>query len=261
LTAHIQQLEEAVGARLLERSNRLSGLTPAGRILLPEARAVLERVQALASAAQRAGRGEVGLLRMGLIPPAATVVVAEALRRFSAELPAVELQLRQAGQETLEARLLAGELDLVIGRPPEKSGAVLRSRRLFIERQGVLLRADDPRAAAATVNLRELAGNKLILLRSNPHFGRNFLDLAAKHGIALTAIPSAEDFPSLQWLVRAGLGVAPCSMLLADTLPAGLVVRLVRPSLPRLEIHALWCGRAPGPIAARLLQMTGEGFA
>ena len=41
LTAQIRQLEEAVGARLFERSNRMGGLTPAGRALLAEARAVV----------------------------------------------------------------------------------------------------------------------------------------------------------------------------------------------------------------------------
>lgn len=261
LTAHIQQLEEAVGAVLFERSNRLTGLTPAGRALLPEARAVLTRVDALAPAARRAGRGETGVLRLGLIPPAATAAVAEALRRFGRELPGVELSVRQDGQEPLEAHLRAGELDLVVGRPPERADGTLRHRRLIVERQGVLLRGDDPRAAGATVPLRELDGERLVLLRANPHFGRNFLDLAARHGVTLSALPAAEDFPSLQWLVRAGLGVAPCSLLLADALPAGLVARPVRPALPNLEIHALWCGRVPPPTAGRWLQMAGAGFA
>lgn len=255
LTAHIQQLEEAVGARLFERSNRLSGLTPAGRALLPEARAVLERVDALAVAARRAGEGEAGVLRLGLIPPAATAGVAEALRRFVRERPGVDVQLRQAGQEPLEARLGAGELDLVIGRAPERVTAGLRHRRLFVERQGVLLRADDARAKAAAVPLRTLAGEKLVLLRANPHFGRNFLALAESHGVGIVALPAAEDFPSMHWLVRAGLGVAPCSLLLADTLPAGLVARPLRPALPPLEIHALWSGRVPPPAADRLLEM------
>jgi DNA-binding transcriptional LysR family regulator len=173
----------------------------------------------------------------------------------------VDVQLRQAGQEALEAALAVGELDLVIGRPPESTGHGLRHRRLFVEKQGVLLRADDPRAAEGTVALRDLAGERLFLLRDNPHFGRNFLTLAERHGVELVGAPLAEDFPSLQWLVRAGIGVAPCSLLLADTLPAGLVARPVRPVLPTLEIHALWRGRVPAPTAARWLQLVGPGFA
>ena len=76
----------------------------------------------------------------------------------------------------------------------------------------------------------------------------------------LTAHHAAEDFPSLHWMVRAGFGIAPCSLLLSDSLPAGLVARSLRPSLPQLEIHALWRGRVPPPTAARWLQMAGAAF-
>jgi DNA-binding transcriptional LysR family regulator len=102
---------------------------------------------------------------------------------------------------------------------------------------------------------------RLVLLRGNPYFGQNFLEFAAKHGVPLTATHAADDFPSLHWMVRAGLGVAPCSLLLRDTLPAGLVARPVRPMLPKLEIHAIWRGRVPPPTAARWLKLIGAPFA
>src|SRR5512136_441562 len=82
LTAQIRQLEEALGARLFERSNRMRGLTPAGQALLGEARAVLQRAETLPRIAKRAAHGESGLLRLGMIPPAATPAVAETLQRF-----------------------------------------------------------------------------------------------------------------------------------------------------------------------------------
>ena len=71
LTAQIRQLEEAIGARLIERSNRMSGLTPAGRALLGEAQAVVQHAEILPHIAQRAAHGEWGVLRLGVIPPAA----------------------------------------------------------------------------------------------------------------------------------------------------------------------------------------------
>ena len=47
LTAHIQQLEAALGSTLFERTNRMGGLTAAGRALLPEAEAIVSRAEAL----------------------------------------------------------------------------------------------------------------------------------------------------------------------------------------------------------------------
>lgn len=249
LTAQIQKLEEAVGASLFDRTNRIQGLTQAGLALLPEARSVLARVEALPATAERAGRGESGRLRLGLIPPAAVRSVAEALRVFATRYPAVALSVRQAGQARLMELLAQGELDLVIGRSAAKApGGNLRECSLMREEQGIVLREDDPLALGGkAVALSALRGRVLLLLRDNPSFGQNILGFAARERIELRAQHAAEDFPSLHWMVRAGLGFAPCSLLLADTLPRGLVARPLRPGPPKLTICALW--RAPRTIA------------
>src|SRR4030081_1827988 len=47
LTAQIRHLEHQIGTPLFERTNRMRGLTIAGRALLPEARALVERSDSL----------------------------------------------------------------------------------------------------------------------------------------------------------------------------------------------------------------------
>lgn len=262
LTAQIQRLEEAVGADLFARTNRINALTAAGAALLPEARRLVDRAGALAGLAAKAMRGHSGVLRVGLIPPAATPRVADVFRRYGAELPEVEVTVRLGHQDALMAALVAGDLDLVIGRPekpPARSG--LRERRLFVEELGILLRRDDPRAQGESVPLSALGGSNLLLLRGNLHFGQILLEFAARHGAALLAQHSAEDFPTLHWMVQAGFGIAPCSLLLADSVPRGLVLRALRPAPPRLLVNAIWRGRVPTPPTARWLQMACEGFA
>lgn len=255
LTAQIQRLEEAVGAPLFDRTNRIQGLTPAGLALLPEARALLARAESLPSTAERARRGETGRLRVGVIPPAAVRQVAEALRIYAARFPAVALTVRQGGQARLLELLEQRELDLVIGR----SGKVnargrFQERRLLSEEQGIVLREDDPLARhGGAVSLSQLRGHVLLLLRENPSFGKNILALAVRAGIDLRAQHAAEDFPSLYWMVRAGLGFAPCSLLLTDSLPRGLVARPLRPAPPKLSIHALWAAGALLATAENLL--------
>lgn len=255
LTAHIQQLEESLGAVLFERTNRVNGLTPAGRALLSEAELILKRADGLYRKVREVAEGETGLLRLGLIPPAATIQVAESVRRLAGELPGLEIQVQQGNQERLENQLLGGDLDLMLGRPPENSA--ICHRRLFVEEQGVLLRAEDPLVKYNRVPLQKLKGRHLILLSGNPHFGRNFLELARRHDVELTALHAAEDFPSMHWMVLAGFGVAPCSLLLAGTLGAGIVAKPIQPALPKLEIHALWRGQVPPPSVARWLKLLG----
>lgn len=254
LTAQIRQLEAAVGAPLFERTNRVGGLTAAGRALVPEARAIVERASALRLSAQRAAEGEAGALRLGVIPPAATPQLAEALRRFAARHDAVELSVRQGDQERLLERLIAKELDLLIGRPLQSERDDLHARRLFTEEQGVVLRDDDPLAERDRIPVRALEGRRLLLLRGNAHFGQLLLAHAAAHRATLEPAHVAEDFPSLHWMVRAGLGIAPCSLLLADGLPQGLVVRPLKPAPEKLGISAIWRGADPSPAAANLLR-------
>jgi len=87
------------------------------------------------------------------------------------------------------------------------------------------------------------------------------LEFAARHGAALLPDHRAEDFPTMHWMVQAGFGVAPCSLLLAESVPQGLVVRALRPAPPKLNVYAIWRGKVPQPPVARWMQQAGEAFA
>ncbi len=54
----VSALEEELGVRLLERGNRVLGLTPAGQVLLEEARSLREAVQKAEARVRAAGKSE-----------------------------------------------------------------------------------------------------------------------------------------------------------------------------------------------------------
>ena len=261
LTAQINQLERAIGTPLLLRTNRVSGLTAAGKALLPEARSIIDHLGRLVGTASRAGKGEIGELRIGVIPPAATTSLAGSLRKFSAQFPTVGLSVRQGDQALLLERLSNRELDLVIGRPvPRRHGpAHLAQRRLLREEQGIIVREDDPLARSERVAVGKLNGMRLLLLRDNIYFGQLLLGHAAKHGATLYPVHAAQDFPSLHWMVRSGLGIAPCSLLLADGLPRGLVALPLNPPPSQIPINAIWIGPQPEPAVTRFLDLNSSG--
>jgi DNA-binding transcriptional LysR family regulator len=257
LTTQIQQLESTLGVQLFDRANRLIGLTRAGLALVPEAQAVVERAAALQSVVARAASGETGRLRLGVIPPAATSIVAQCIRRFTEQSPAIELTVQQGSQERLVEQLVHGELDLIIGRPVSagRNLASLSQEKVLVEEQGIVIAEDDDVAVYPKVRIRKLMGRRLLLLRGNPHFGQLLLAHAAKAGVRLMPIHMAEDFPSLHWMVRAGLGIAPCSLLLADGLPRGLTAKPLMPRPPLLQIVATWRTTEPPMEVQRLLRL------
>src|SRR5687767_9578599 len=65
LTKQIQRLEEVVGGTLVRRGYRQVQLTPAGEVLLPHARRLLDESTAVLDVARRAVRGQLGVLRIG----------------------------------------------------------------------------------------------------------------------------------------------------------------------------------------------------
>ena len=65
VTQQIQALEETLGVVLFDRSIRPISLTPAGKLFLVDAKAILERVNHSINRVQEASVGFVGNLRIG----------------------------------------------------------------------------------------------------------------------------------------------------------------------------------------------------
>src|SRR5450631_1871815 len=96
LSEQINQLEDELGTRLLERNRgREVRLTVAGAAFLEEARKILLDVSEAAEVVHRASRGEIGTLRVSLAPAMAYGVVPMILRQLRANLPMVSLQLSE----------------------------------------------------------------------------------------------------------------------------------------------------------------------
>lgn len=112
VSVRIQDLEEQVGQRLLERSRR--GVTPtdAGERLIAHARRLLaiER-EALA---ELGGEQAAGRLRVGIPDDYIDAYLRPLIARFAAEHPRVELELRCGLSKQIEPALAAGEFDLAV---------------------------------------------------------------------------------------------------------------------------------------------------
>src|SRR3954469_20788240 len=96
LTQAIAQLERLLTVRLFERSKRSVELTAAGEALLPQARELLARAQALPAHARAAAGGEAGRLRLAFISTVGFTLLPNWVRAFRAAHPRVQLDLLEA---------------------------------------------------------------------------------------------------------------------------------------------------------------------
>ena len=81
LTMQLQALERSLGVRLVNRTKRSVALTEAGVQFLGEARATLAQAERARTTARRAGRGELGTIKMAYVFSAACAGVVQRLLR------------------------------------------------------------------------------------------------------------------------------------------------------------------------------------
>jgi LysR family transcriptional regulator, benzoate and cis,cis-muconate-responsive activator of ben and cat genes len=114
LSRQIQDLEEELGLKLIERSTRGIKLTETGKFFADEARAVLARAEEALRAVRALGRGEIGELRVGYAPSPTSEILPRALAVFQKAAPSVRVTLLDLASDDLERALLDERVHLCV---------------------------------------------------------------------------------------------------------------------------------------------------
>jgi DNA-binding transcriptional LysR family regulator len=114
LSRQIMDLEDELGVPLLERTPKSVRLTPAGRVFLHEARAVLARADAAAANARAAAHLGRHRLEVGYAPSLTAKLLPRALRVFQARFPQARVLLHDLSTGEMLTRLRAEKLDLAL---------------------------------------------------------------------------------------------------------------------------------------------------
>ena len=248
----IAQMEAQLGVALFEREgSRKPVLTEAGRGLLPEARAVADRADALLAKTRSLHAGlesDVGLVVDVMVPGEAT---ARVLRDFRAMFPTVALRLQVEGLGAVAACLLEQSSQLAIGGPVIGDHPELE-RQAIGEVELVPVAAPDHPLAQGRIAPGESREHLQLVLtdRSRLTQGREFSvlsplswrlgDLGAKHALLKQGI---------------GWGNMPRPMV-AEELASGALVALDLPERPgtQYELSAIWRrDTRPGPATSWLI--------
>lgn len=91
---YVAELEARLGVRLLQRTTRKVGLTPAGEDLLARAPALLDDLDALIGEVSEGSRGFAGVIRVSASVTFGEIWVAGMLERFGRANPALSFDLR-----------------------------------------------------------------------------------------------------------------------------------------------------------------------
>ena len=114
LSELVRRLEREMGTPLLTRTTRRVALTGAGAELLDRAEAIVSDVSSATAAVRRVANGEVGTVRLGIVPNVEPVLaphVADALRRHA---PDITLDVRRMWPLDLQQAVTDGTVDVAI---------------------------------------------------------------------------------------------------------------------------------------------------
>jgi DNA-binding transcriptional LysR family regulator len=208
LTQQMQRLEGELGVTLLDRSQRRVRLTAAGAVLLEEGRRVLAQAERAAALTERAGRGEVGRLVLGVAESASYAILPELLRAYRAAYPDVDLAVRMMTTMAQVAAVRSGEIDAGLARAPVGTEE-LGVRTIRVDPVAVLLPEGHRLARAAAVATRDLAGEPLVIYPAAPRttWVDFMLSVFREAGVEPGPVQEASDAFTAMAFVAAGLGV------------------------------------------------------
>jgi DNA-binding transcriptional LysR family regulator len=210
LSRQVRDLEDEVGFPLFERVGKSVRLTPAGRVFLEEARAVLERTDEALRNVRAEERRQLEM-HVGYSSWGIDRLFHLILTTYKCAMPNVRVRLHDSRPEDNTAALLTGRLEIAFICVPPKLGALRGLRFLELSREHIRLAVPSthPFGRRRAVPAEEAARQPFIVLDPEKfpdyHF---FVDAAfASSAQKPTIIEEHDSIASLISAIEAGRGV------------------------------------------------------
>lgn len=212
LSTGVRRLEEHLGARLFERTNKAVALTTPGREVVAQARRVLEEADKVEELARRQQGPLSGPLRLGVIPTLGPYLLPWIVRPLREAYPRLRLIVQEDLTDHLVRQLGEHHLDAALLSLPIYEPWVER-KVLFDEPFWFICPPEHPFAEREAMREDELEQCRLILLAEGHCLRDQALEVCHKH--AFEPEVGGGDFratslETVRQMVAAGLG---CSLL------------------------------------------------
>jgi DNA-binding transcriptional LysR family regulator len=259
VSQHVRQLERELEVSLFDRTNRQVRLTPAGDLLLVEARRLLIDANRLRDVARSASLGRAGTM-VASYCPGTTDLVAILRHGIAERHPDIQVSFSVRQTAEVTSAVVAGESMIGIARTtaPSLGSLVLTSHRRSI----VAMPEGHHLAEKDELCVADIHGQDMILIdrRSNAHFHDEQVEYFRRHGVT----PRYRTFPlhtveQLMDLVATGQGLTMVSEFETARYPRrGTVVRPLRGPTLATEHRLLWRAADTSPLVAVMIGVAKE---
>jgi LysR family hydrogen peroxide-inducible transcriptional activator len=207
LSGQIRKLEEQLGVALFERTKRSVRTTPVGEEIVAHARDLLKLVGLIEETAKARIDPLSGPLRLGMIPTIGPYLTPLLLPSIPRGLPKIELQLSEDVTESLERRLVEGEIDAALLATPAGDSR-LAEIPLYDEPFWVALPQRHPMAYREDVDVADIRHDELLLLADGHCLRDQVLSFCSKAFRNRPAVSTQNtSLTTILALVGAGAGI------------------------------------------------------
>jgi len=258
LSRQIRDLEDEVGAQLLTRRARGIELTPAGRVFLDHARAVLSQVEAAAEAVRRVAHPAKPCFAMGFLTGHELTWMPEAIKILRDELPNIDVMISSQYSPLLADGLAKGKIDVAFLRR-EKGVPELAFRLLVKEPLMVILPTDHRLAARKAIGPQDLVGETFVAVSDTAPVLRVVIDNYLKRsGVNITPAHEADHLAMGMSLIASTRGVGLLPAYAQNFLPSSVTSRPLKGDTPTVDLVLGYKKSNQSPILRLLLSRLDE---
>jgi len=247
LSAGLAELEDLLGAQLVERTKRRVLFTPLGNEVARRGLALLLDAEALVEMVRSTVEPLSGPFHLGVIPTIAPYLLPRLVLPCKAAFPHLQLYLREVQTARLIDELNDGQLDaglLALPYPTGNLGVTTLGNDPFY----LACPADHPLAARDSIDVEDLERAELLLLEDGHCLREHVLEVCKLRPTRQQDEVKGTSLPTVIQMVAAGLGVTllPKLAVQSGALEGlGLVTRPLKEEGAGRQLALAWRGSSP----------------
>ena len=240
LSQQIRALESELEVPLFERNRRHVALTEEGRLLLPDARAIVQLTDSLSTLRDRSAAPR-GPLRIASITASTIGVLPRVLGSYRRKYPGVAVSVETWGVKEAARALLERRVDVAFTRGPAQDSridtVVAASEDLCIA-----LPLGHPLASRKRIAIRDVTGLETIEFREEQAGGLNeeVAIFYGAHDVKPASVTETSGVETMMGLVASGMGVAVISAVIRLMRFHGVVLRPLQPRRTSRTLRLAW---------------------
>ena len=254
----ILDLEDELSVKLLLRTKRTVQLTAAGTAFLREAQEILRRANEAQRLAQRAARGEVGILGIGFFGTASGPILPSLVDTYRLKFPDVELRLFELDPDQQLAAFDEGRIDLGFTRTlPSDRRAEFEQEEVYNDQLAIALPAKHPLAKQKVIRLKRLASEPFVQFhrKGAPGLFDEVIATCRRTGFSPRIVNEPNFMATVMTLVESGLGVSLIPRCVRSLNRPHVVIRPITPKSGQIPLCVAWRKSANNPTLAAFLDI------